>query len=62
MKFTYRWKIGGQMLTGSFNCQNEIVLKHHVESVGGQLVEILRPGASVTDIKIEDGSDASYED
>ena len=50
------------MFTGSFNCQNEIVLKHHVESVGGQLVEILRPGARVTDTKIEDSNDASYED
>ena len=50
------------MFTGSFNCQNEILLKHHVESVGGQLIEILRPGATVTDTKIEDSSDASYED
>ena len=62
MKFTYRWKIGGQVFIGSFNCQNEISLKYHVESVGGQLVEILKPGASVADTKIEDSNDASYED
>lgn len=62
MKFTYKWKISGQEFIGSFNCENETSLKHHIESVGGQLIEIITLGIKTVNLPIEDITDVSYDD
>ena len=40
-KFKYKWKIGTNETIGSKECEDGTALKTHIESLGGELLEIL---------------------